>query len=321
MLPITHAEKIRALRGVRAVTPMMGIGGYYQEPKNSFATYAVYPDEVPLALKTIEFDAEALARFKRTRIGALVTDVLAEAEDWRVGDAVTIQSRAYPQEDGDRNWTFEISGILKHKPGKTRVPVLLFQHEYFEEASRFNKHVTGAFYVVADEPENVPALIRDIDALLSATPQPTGTVTADYASRSYARRLGDVGQIATLILSAVFFTVLLVTGNGAAQAMRERMGEFAAMQTIGFPRRYIIGLILAENAALCVLCASVGVAAAYALEPVLNQNLSKYVGQFDLTWQNSVLTAGVALVTAAVISVLPIVDALRISIVDALQND
>ncbi len=130
-----------------------------------------------------------------------------------------------------------------------------------------------------------------------------------------------MGQIASLILSAVFFTVLLVTGNGAAQAMRERMGEFAAMQTIGFPRRYIIGLILAENAVLCVLCASVGVVAAYALGPVLNQNLSAYIGQFDLTWQNGVLTAGIALATAAVISLLPIIDALRLSIVDSLQND
>lgn len=321
MLPITHADKIRSLRSVQAVTPMMNIGGYYQDPKNSFGTYAVFPDDVPLAFKTVEVDAEALSRFQQTRIGALVTEVLAEAEGWQVGDAVTIQSRFYSQEEGDRNWVFEVSGILKHKPGKIRSPQFIFQYDYFEEASSVNKNVTGVFYVVADKPENVPRLIRDIDSLLDATPQPTNTVTRDYASRSYARRLGDVGQIATLILGAVFFTVLLVTGNGAAQAMRERMSEYAAMQTIGFSRRYVITLILAENILLCVLCAVVGIAAAHALGPIFKEHLSAYFGQFDFTWQISALTVVIAVVTGVVISFLPIMDTLRRNIVNALQND
>ena len=127
---------------------------------------------------------------------------------------------------------------MHHTSKYTASKLLLFQHAYFAEASRFNNYVTGSLQVAAESAEVVADLIEGIDAATGVTPQPTQTVTQDYASRSYARRLGDIGQITTLILSAVFFTVLIVAANNATQTLRERLGEYAALQTLGFSRSF-----------------------------------------------------------------------------------
>lgn len=55
----------------------------------------------------------------------------------------------------------------------------------------------------------------------------------DFA-KSFAKQFGDIGLITTLILGAVFFTMLLVAGNTMAQSFRERIPEFAILKTLGF---------------------------------------------------------------------------------------
>ena len=47
--------------------------------------------------------------------------------------------------------------------------------------------------------------------------------------------------------SVVFFTLLLVTGNTMAIAVRERTGELAVLKTVGFSDRGVLGLVLAES--------------------------------------------------------------------------
>ena len=41
-------------------------------------------------------------------------------------------------------------------------------------------------------------------------------------------------------MGAVFFTLLLLTGNTMAQAVRERIPELAVLKTIGFSNRSVL---------------------------------------------------------------------------------
>ena len=54
-------------------------------------------------------------------------------------------------------------------------------------------------------------------------------------------------------MGAVFFTLLLLTGNTMAQAVRERIPELAVLKTIGFSNRSVLWLVLAESVLLIVL--------------------------------------------------------------------
>jgi putative ABC transport system permease protein len=52
------------------------------------------------------------------------------------------------------------------------------------------------------------------------------------------------------ILSAVFFTILLVAGNTMAQAVRERTAELGVLKAIGFTDAMVLRLVLAESSLL-----------------------------------------------------------------------
>ncbi len=56
--------------------------------------------------------------------------------------------------------------------------------------------------------------------------------------------------IVAAILGAVFFTILLVTGNTMAQAVRERTGELGVLKAIGFTNGQVVALVLAESCLL-----------------------------------------------------------------------
>ncbi len=59
--------------------------------------------------------------------------------------------------------------------------------------------------------------------------------------------------ITAAILAAVFFTILLVTGNTMAQAIRERTGELGVLKAIGFTNGQVLRLVLAESCLIAVL--------------------------------------------------------------------
>ena len=59
-------------------------------------------------------------------------------------------------------------------------------------------------------------------------------------------------------MGAVFFTLILLTGNTMAQAVRERIPELAVLKTIGFSNHSVLSLVLAEAAVLLLIGAVIG---------------------------------------------------------------
>ncbi len=236
-LPATHIEHVVSQPGVAAVTPMLSFTGYYQDRKHGFQSWAANPEALLQTLRDFRVDEDARARFLRTRTGMLVTAPLADEFGWHVGDKVNLQSQIYPQEDGSRSWEFEVAGVLLPKDGRPISPALFFHYAYFNEASRINQHRVTYFAARVDERVDMAAVGRAIDEATAITPEPTMTVSREYLVRSRGRQLGDIGRITSIIIGAVFFTVLLVAGHAAVQGLNERMTELATMRALGFSRR------------------------------------------------------------------------------------
>src|SRR3546814_8515265 len=70
-------------------------------------------------------------------------------------------------------------------------------------------------------------------------------------------------------MGAVFFTLLLLTGNTMAQAVRERIPELAVLKTIGFRDGAVLGLVLAESVLLVLIGGVLGLGLAAALGPAI----------------------------------------------------
>lgn len=104
----------------------------------------------------------------------------------------------------------------------------------------------GAFVVRMDRPENANAVIRGIDDQFRNAPLQTKTETEKAFQLSFLAMLGNVKAFLLSICAAVVFTILLVTGNTMAMAVRERSREVGVLKTLGFTPTIILGLLVGE---------------------------------------------------------------------------
>lgn len=197
---------------------------------------------------------------------------------------------------------------------------MLIHQEYVDEAAAFRKSRVGGFLVRVDDSDRAAEISAAIDDLFKNSSDPTRTATEDESNRQMANSLGDMGFITTMILSAVFFTIVLLTGNTMAQSLRERIPEIAVLKTLGFSDLRVSWLMMGEALLLCTVGGTLGVGLAILLEPSLNQNLSGFLGRFEMTWQTIATALGLALLVGIVIGLLPAVTAKRLTIADALRK-
>ena len=107
----------------------------------------------------------------------------------------------------------------------------------------------------------------------------TKTQTEQAFQASFVSQFGDIGLIVSAIMGAVFFTLLLLTGNTMAQAVRERIPELAVLKTIGFSKRSVLSLVLVESVLLIVLGGALGLLVAAATVSALS---ASFGGQLPL---------------------------------------
>src|SRR5213075_3510059 len=111
---------------------------------------------------------------------------------------------------------------------------------------RFGSGMTGWYYIKIKDPKNAEAIAHNIDEQFANSPAETKTETEKAFVKGFAEQMGNIGAIVVAILTAVFFTILLVAGNTMAQAVRERTGELAVFKAMGFGNELALGLVLAE---------------------------------------------------------------------------
>ena len=316
-LPLSYVQQIRSLDEVDQVTNMSWFGGYYREPRNSFATYPVDPESYFDIFKEQTIAAETLSQFRNTRISAVASEALATHYGWKPGDTISIMQNIFPQEDGAWAWQFELAGTFEYSGGE----LLLINYDYFNEAvAGWGRDQVGWLVGRVADPTAVDATIRTIDSLFENSSDPTRSTTEDEYRRQFASQVGDVGTISSMILLAVFFTIVLLTGNTAAQAFAERVPELAVMKTLGFADGSVATLVLAEAVALCVGGGVVGVGIALLLEPGLNGMLGGMVGSFDMSGRNAAYALALASLLGLAVGAYPAVSARRLAIVDALRE-
>ena len=126
--------------------------------------------------------------------------------------------------------------------------------------------------------------------------------------------------IVAAILSAVFFTILLVTGNTMAQAVRERTGELGVLKAIGFTNTQVVALVLAESSLLTVLGGIIGLGLALAITPAIAQPLSGLLPMFFLPARALFIGLGLSVALGLVTGIFPALQAMRLRVADALRR-
>ena len=320
-LPYSQRQQILSIEGVQALTHTSWFGGNYQDPKNFFAKFPVDPVSYFDIYSELDLQPnDALQRFANERTAAVVDITLAEKYGWQVGQTIPIEGTIYQKKDGSRLWEFELVGLFSEDGEGSDFPLFLFHYDYFSEAAAFGGDSVDNWILRLSDPDQADAVAQQIDTLYANSSDPTKTASEDEFNRQFARQLGDMGFITTMIMAAVFFTIILLTGNTMTQALRERIPELAVLKTLGFTNTAVSLLVLAEAILLCLLGGLLGVALGYALGPVLSEMLEGVFGQFEILPSSALEAVGLSLGIGVIIGLIPALNAQKLSIVDALRR-
>ncbi len=320
MLPYSLTEQIRAVPGVKQAAYAAWFGGIYRDPKNFFANFSVSPDYLDL-YPEFKLPAAQKQAWLDDRRGAIVGEALAKRHGWKLGDTIPLQATIFPTR-GSNDWQFTLRGIytVSDPKQKAQENVLFFHWTYFDEANDYVKGRLGWFIVQPDIGASGDRIAKAIDRLSENSDHETKTQSEQAFNQAFAKQFADIGLIVSAIMGAVFFTLLLLTGNTMAQAVRERIPELAVLKTIGFSDRSVLWLVLAESVLLVVLGGMVGLLLASAIVPMVSAasgGMIELPGLLAQTW-----LVGLALMLAIGTSVglLPALRGMRLNIVDALAG-
>jgi putative ABC transport system permease protein len=81
-LPLAYRDRIRQVEGVTGVSYGNWFGGYYQDPKNQFAQFAVDVPTVLDLFPEILLSAEEVAAFRAERNSCIIGEELARKWGW-----------------------------------------------------------------------------------------------------------------------------------------------------------------------------------------------------------------------------------------------
>jgi putative ABC transport system permease protein len=321
-LPISHASQIGNVPGVAMVTHADWFGGFYQERKNFFPKYPVKPREWFAAYPEFRIDAAQLDAFERTRTGAVVPAELAVKYGWHVGDKIPIEADIYPKKDNTRLWEFELVGTYDLPAGGSSQGdgVFLFNYDYFDEARQFGQGQVGWFVVRVADQSKAAEIARSIDKQFENSPNETRTATEAEFARQFANQIGNIGLMMGGILGAVFFTIILLTGNTMAQTFRERVPELAVLKTLGFSDVLVSLLVLGEAVLLCAVGGAIGLGIAALLAPGVAHGIKDILPGFEIVWQTIAGGLAIAVLLGLVVGAVPALTARRLRIVDALRE-
>jgi putative ABC transport system permease protein len=319
MLPESYKRKMEQVAGVAVVTHQTWFGGIYQDPKNFFMQNPVIPEEFLEMHPEMILQPDQKQAWLQTRTGAVVGRKTAERFHWKIGDKVPIQSTIWSQKDGSFLWEFDIVGIYDGRDKNTDTTPLFFRYDYFDEARRMGKSTVGWYTVRVKDSARAADVAKLVDAEFENSSAETKTEPEGAFVQAWAKQIGDIALITASILGAVFFTILLVTGNTISQSVRERTGELGVLKAIGFTNAQMLALVLAESCLLAVLGGVAGLALAW----LLTSNGDPTGGMLPLFFfpaHDMLVGLGISVALGVVTGFFPALQAMRLRVADSLRR-
>jgi putative ABC transport system permease protein len=318
-LPVTHRTRIERIPGVDAAVHWTWFNGIYQnEPKNFFGSFPVEPEPFLDMHSEYIVPEEQKQKWLQTRTGAVVGRTLAERFDWKIGDRVPLTSPIWPRK-GEEAWEFEIVGIYDGAKKGTDTSGFFFRYDYFDEGRARGEGLVGWYVVRVKDVDRVAEVAQAIDDEFANSPYETKAEPEGAFAQGFVQQIGDIATMLIAILSAVFFTILLVAGNTMAQSVRERTEELGVLKAMGFTNGLVLVLVLAESCLIAAAGGITGLGLAW-LATAGGSPAPSILPVFYFPVRDLILGAAVVVALGLVTGIVPAVQAMRLEIAVALRR-
>jgi putative ABC transport system permease protein len=316
-LPLSYMNRLKTIPGVKEVTHSTWFGGIYQDERNFFPQFAIDVDTWRSMYKEFDVPDDGWNTFVKDRQGAVAGQGLADRFGWKVGDRIPIKGAIFPG-----TWQFNLDAIYKGTRQADDTSQFWFHYDYLNEAidsASTWKNVAGWYIVRLDNPDDAVNVISKIDAMFSNTTWQTKSATEKNFYANFAKQMGNIQLLILSIGGVVFFTLLLITGNTMAIAVRERTAELAILKAIGFSNAFVLWYILAESVTIALLGGVAGIVLAKAFT-LGGDPTHGMLPLFYLPLGRMFLGIAAALAVGALAGLLPALSASRLRVVEALRK-
>ena len=313
-LPLSYRDRLLKVPGVKGVTYASWFGGVYQDERNFFPQFAVDKDTWFDVYADYVVSPEGRDAFMKDRQACMVGRALAKRFGFKAGDRLPLRGTIW-----GGNWEFNVVGIYDGNRPEADTSGMFFRADYLEERREFGKGTVGWYVVKLGNPDDAVQVTKAIDTLFENSPFETLTQTEKAFAAAFVKQMGNVELLIMTIGAVVFFTLLLVTGNTMAIAVRERSGELAVLKTVGFSDARVLRLILAEAILIAGQGGLIGLALAKVVIPALSRALPM-LGALYVSPLTFVAGFALALAVGTAAGLLPAIGAMRLRVVEALRR-
>jgi putative ABC transport system permease protein len=321
-LPVSYKGRMENIPGVDTVAHFTWFNGIYQnEPKNFFGNFPLELEPFLKIYPEYTLPEDQKQAFLKTRNGAIVGRSLLKRFNWKIGDRISLVSPIWPNKSGGA-WDFDIVGVFDAAKNKknTDTSGFYFRYDYFDEGRAIGAGMVTWYVVSVKDPDKAEAIAKAIDEEFANSPYETKAEPEGAFMQGFAQQIGDIGAILVGILSAVFFTILLVAGNTMGQSVRERIEELGVLKAMGFTNQLVLMLVLAESCLLTCVGGLAGLGAAWALT-LRGSPVPQMLPIFYLPVRYIGIGAGIVLALGMVAGIMPALQAMRLQIAVALRKN
>ncbi len=318
-LPISYREKILQIPGVSALTYGNWFGGVYIDEKNFFPNFAMASESYLSLYPEFVLSPEQKRAFLRERKSAVAGRKLADKYGWRLGDEIVLKGTIFPGE-----WGFVLRGIYRGRDKTTDETQFFFHWDYLNEALK--KTAPGradrvGYYIIGvKDPALAATVAAQVDATFKNSLAETLTETEKAFQMSFIAMTDAIVMAIQLVSFVVIVIIMVVTANTMAMTVRERIGEFAILKTLGFGARHIAGFILGESLFISMTGGLAGLLLTFPAARVLAAELGTLLPVFNVEPQTVCLEMAASVLVGVVAAVFPAWRAVNIRVADGLRR-
>jgi len=318
LMPISYADQVRAIPGVKYVTDDHWFGGVYQDEKNFFPQFVIDPENHLKVYPEFIVPEDQWNNFVKDQQGAVAGAKTAERFHWKVGDRIPIKDSLW---GSTKTWEFNLDAIYHAKTADGDESQFWLQWKNFDENVPAGIKSTAGWYILRlDSPDDAVRVAKAIDAKYANSSFETKTETESAFQAGFAKQFGNIELLILSIGTVVFFTLLLVTGNTMAISVRERIAELAVLKAIGVKDSSVLFLVLGESLLIALIGGAIGLSLAVLAIPAMSAMLNGFLPPLILSKPLLMLGLLFAVFVGMLSGLVPGIGAMRMRVVNALRR-
>lgn len=318
-LPYSHVTFVEEVEGVEEIMFMDFLMSDSIESMMDGVVYAVSPNFFEV-YDRFETDEEALAGMNSNPNAVIVGKLMADTKGLKIGDLLAVKSNSM-NSDGSYDWSFQVVGFYTAKQIKGDEMGAVINWDSYDEARLSQKGTVGFIMAKISDASLGDEISDVIDERFINSPYATRSGPESVIAVEMAGEIADVELIVNAILLAVFFTILLVSGNTMAQSIRERTNDIGVLKCLGYKDKTIFFSVVLEAVVICFAAVISGLLFTMLLIPVIDAASGGLTADTLYLRPSTVFGATiVGLIIAFMAAAVPAYQSLRLKVVDALRQ-